>query len=308
MHGVFDQQAAAGPDAVAIECGEQRWTYAEIAAASRCFAADLQRAGVRPGAIVGIGIGRSVEFVVAVLAVLRCGAAYAPLPIDDPVDRLASMVDSAGVTAIVTAGDGEACSPLLRARPGLVRLPLGRCRTDPRLNRLEDGEGPACDPEDPAYVMFTSGSTGTPKGVVVPHRAVVGLVIGQTYADFGPELRTFDGGPVQRVLSIDWVLVPWSVEPGVDETGMEAALRAHARMPVDLATAPLWRATLFPAAAPHGVLLLIFHHAIIDDWSIDVCLADLGRATRSGRGQELLDCRADGDPRRGPLARGDWSR
>ena len=198
MHRVFDQQAAGRPDAVAIECGEQRWTYAEIAAASRFFAADLQRAGVRPGAIVGIGIGRSVEFVVAVLAVLRCGAAYVPLLIDDPVDRLASMVDSAGVTAIVTAGDDLACAPLLRARPGLACLPLGRCLTDPglgRLDALKDGEEPACDPEDPAYVMFTSGSTGTPKGVVVPHRAVVGLVTGQSYADFGPEMRTLMAAP-----------------------------------------------------------------------------------------------------------------
>jgi non-ribosomal peptide synthetase component F len=84
VHRVFDQRAAARPDAVAVECGEQRWTYAEIAAASRSFAADLRRAGVRPGGIVGIGIGRSVEFVVAVLAVLRCGAAYAPLPCEDP--------------------------------------------------------------------------------------------------------------------------------------------------------------------------------------------------------------------------------
>jgi amino acid adenylation domain-containing protein len=192
---VFDQQAAARPDAVAIECGEQRWTYAEIAAASRCFAADLQRAGVRPGAIVGIGIGRSVEFVIAVLAVLRNGAAYAPLPIDDPVERLASMVDSAGVTAIVTAGNDEACSPLLRARPGITRVPLGRHFVDAELDSMAGREEPACDPEDPAYVMFTSGSTGTPKGVVVPHRAVVGLVTGQTYADFGPELRTLMAAP-----------------------------------------------------------------------------------------------------------------
>ena len=195
MHRVFDLQAAARPDAVAVECGEQRWTYAEIAAASRSFAADLREAGVSPGAIVGIGIGRSVEFVVAVLAVLRCGAAYAPLPIDDPVDRLASMVDSAAVSAIVTAGEDEACSPLLRTRPGIARLPLGRCLTDPGLDTLDGGEEPACDPEDPAYVMFTSGSTGTPKGVVVPHRAVVGLVTEQTYADFGPELRTLMAAP-----------------------------------------------------------------------------------------------------------------
>ena len=193
IHRVFDDRVSEHPDAVAIECGERLWTYAEIAAASRSFAADLRESGVGSGAIVGIGIGRSVEFVVAVLAVLRCRAAYAPLPIDDPVDRLASMVDSAGMTAIVTAGDDEACAPLLRARPGIVRLPLGRCLTDPwldRLDALQVGEEPACDPEDPACVMFRSGSTGTPKGVVVPHRAVVGLVTGQTYADFGPELRT----------------------------------------------------------------------------------------------------------------------
>jgi non-ribosomal peptide synthetase component F len=195
VHRVFDQQAAGRPDAVAIECGEQRWTYAEIAAASRFFAADLQRAGVRPGAIVGIGIGRSVEFVVAVLAVLRCGAAYAPLPIDDPVDRLASMVDSAGVTAIVTTGEDEACAPLLRARPGIRRVPLGRHFLDAKLDSMAGGGEPACDPEDPAYVLFTSGSTGTPKGVVVPHRAVVGLVTEQSYADFGPELRTLMAAP-----------------------------------------------------------------------------------------------------------------
>ena len=198
IHRVFDHRVSEHPDAVAIECGERRWTYAEIAAASRSFAADLREAGVGSGAIVGIGIGRSVEFVVAVLAVLRCGAAYAPLPCDDPVDRLASMVDSAGMTAIVTVGEDEACAPLVRARPGIVRLPLGRCLTDPwldRLDALQDGEEPACDPEDPAYVMFTSGSTGTPKGVVVPHRAVVGLVTEQTYADFGPGLRTLMAAP-----------------------------------------------------------------------------------------------------------------
>ena len=195
IHEVFDDWASATPEAVAIECAEKRWTYAEIAAASRSFAADLRRAGVRPGAVVGIGIGRSVEFVVAVLAVLRRGGAYAPLPTDDPVERLASMVDSAGVTAIVTAEGNEACSPLLGARPGLVRLPLGRCLTDPALDRLDDGEEPACDAEDPAYVMFTSGSTGTPKGVIVPHRAIVGLVTGQSYADFGPGLRTVMAAP-----------------------------------------------------------------------------------------------------------------
>jgi len=97
-----------------------------------------------------------------------------------------------------------------------------------------------------------------------------------------PALRTSleagDDGPVQRIAPVDEVAVPWSEEPLVDKTAIEAALRAHARIPFDLARAPLWRATLFPQAAPHGVLLLNFHHAIIDDWSIDVCLADLGRA------------------------------
>jgi non-ribosomal peptide synthetase component F len=71
------------------------------------------------------------------------------------------------------------------------------------------------------------------------------------------------------------VPVPWSVEPAVDEAAIGAALLAHARVPFDLTTAPLWRATLFPAAAPHGVLLLNFHHAIIDLWSIDLLLQEL---------------------------------
>ncbi|MEI8370081.1 MAG: amino acid adenylation domain-containing protein, partial [Planctomycetia bacterium] len=94
-----------------------------------------------------------------------------------------------------------------------------------------------------------------------------------------PALRSLfeggDEGPVQRVVPIDSVPVPWSVEPAVDEAAIGAALLAHARVPFDLTTAPLWRATLFPAAAPHGVLLLNFHHAIIDLWSIDLLLQEL---------------------------------
>jgi non-ribosomal peptide synthetase component F len=195
IHRRFDRIADRFPHAVAIDCDGRTLSYEDVRAASRMAAGSLRRAGVGPGDIVGIGIGRSVEFVVAVLAVLRCGAAYAPLAYDDPVERLAAMVDAAGIGVVVTAEDEQSCAALFVERPALVRLPIGPYLADLGGDVADDGEEPSCDPEDRAAVMFTSGSTGTPKGVVVPHRAVVGLVTGQTYADFGPELRTLMVAP-----------------------------------------------------------------------------------------------------------------
>ncbi|RLS32247.1 MAG: amino acid adenylation domain-containing protein, partial [Planctomycetota bacterium] len=84
-------------------------------------------------------------------------------------------------------------------------------------------------------------------------------------------------GLVQQILPAAALELPWSEEPTVDASSLERALELHARVPFDLATAPLWRATLFPAAAPHGVLLLTFHHAIIDEWSIHLLLRELAR-------------------------------
>lgn len=82
-------------------------------------------------------------------------------------------------------------------------------------------------------------------------------------------------GPIQRVEPAGAVDVDWAVEPGVGPDSIGEVLRDHARRPFDLATPPLWRVTFFPAAAPHGVILFVFHHAVIDAWSARLFLDEL---------------------------------
>ena len=191
IHGAFDRVAERFPRAIAVEEGGQFRTYEEVAAASMRLAARLAAAGVRPGDVVGVCVGRSPEFVVALLAILRCGAAYAPLPGGYPLPRLLGMVEDALVRVLIVDGvSAPLADSLERGHGGLVRVSIDSGSV--WSGELPDAEPTASDvgPESPAYVMFTSGSTGRPRGVVIPHRAVVGLVVGQSFADFGPGLRT----------------------------------------------------------------------------------------------------------------------
>ena len=154
---------------VAVEAwpGGQRLTYAQLDAASAALAAELHRRRVGPGVIVPLVMPRCLDYLVALVAIVRCGAAYAP--IDPAAPAREALI-------------GPLQSPLVIGRePGML---------DPSAG-FAPGEAPKPEvgPDSPAYVMYTSGSTGTPKGVVVPHRAVVRLVVGADYARFGPEQR-----------------------------------------------------------------------------------------------------------------------
>lgn len=145
-------------------------TYAELEIASAALAGELRRRGVMPGSMVPIIMPRCAEYLVAVVAILRCGAAYAP--IDPTAPRREAMLEPLGAPVVVGR------------EPGM--LDPGKCPANAENSAFEDC--PAA-PHAPAYVMYTSGTTGMPKGVVVPHRAVVRLVIDTEYARFGPEQR-----------------------------------------------------------------------------------------------------------------------
>ncbi|HSF38968.1 MAG TPA: amino acid adenylation domain-containing protein [Thermoanaerobaculia bacterium] len=168
VHHLIEAQVGRTPDAPALACHGSALTYASLDRRANQLARHLRRLGVGPGDRVGLCVERSVEMVVALLGVLKAGAAYVPLDPTYPQERLALMIEDARPAVVV-------------AQPGtLAVLP------DADLRVVEitadgaslSGESPRCPavpvpPGSLAYVMYTSGSTGRPKGVMVSHRNVV---------------------------------------------------------------------------------------------------------------------------------------
>ncbi|MFK0112654.1 condensation domain-containing protein, partial [Streptomyces sp. NPDC091217] len=147
---LFAAQVAATPDAVALVCGDVELSYRQLNARANRFARALIARGVGPEQVVAVRLPRSAELVVAVLGVLKAGAAYLPVDPAYPESRIAFMLDDARPVVVV---DDPVMVSEVSAWPD----------TDPVV---------ALDVRHPAYVIYTSGSTGRPKGVVVGHGGV----------------------------------------------------------------------------------------------------------------------------------------
>lgn len=164
---MFGQQAARVPDAPAICCGSVTIDYRELERRTQSLAIRLQNAGIECGDCVAITLPRSVEAVVGILAVLRCGGAYIPIDVSYPAARVTGMFEDAGVRwALVSDSYG----------PG---LPDGVKSVVYSHDSLSDGEvlRPVdISGEHSAYLIFTSGSTGRPKGVEVTHRSLANYI------------------------------------------------------------------------------------------------------------------------------------
>ncbi|MEW5930636.1 MAG: amino acid adenylation domain-containing protein, partial [Gemmatimonadota bacterium] len=179
VHALFEAQAERTPHAVAVVHEDRSLTYAELSARANRLAHHLRALGVGPDARVAILMPRSVELVVSELAILKAGAAYVPIDPSFPAERIAFMVADSGSPLVLGRTGADLPVPAGVERVDVDALPEGACH-DPRVP-LPAGAA--------AYVMYTSGSTGEPKGVVVPHRAVVRLVVHNGYAEFGPDDR-----------------------------------------------------------------------------------------------------------------------
>jgi amino acid adenylation domain-containing protein len=171
LHELVDERAARSPDSIAVACGQERLTYGELRERSNRLARDLVEAGATGGSLVGICLERSLELPVAMLAVLKVGAAYVPIEPTYPPERQAFMLADARAPVLVTerrflgevdaGGASVVCVDRDRARIG---------------QRSPEPLGVAVDPEQRAYVIYTSGSTGRPKGVEITHRSVANLI------------------------------------------------------------------------------------------------------------------------------------
>ncbi|WP_406729897.1 amino acid adenylation domain-containing protein [Streptomyces sp. GD-15H] len=179
---LFAAQVALNPRAVAVACGDEELTYAELDARANRLAHELIARGVGPERIVALSLPRTDDLVVALLAVLKTGAAYLPVDPGYPPDRITFMLaDAAPVCMISTA----AVAPGLPDAPDLPTLVLDDEEFSRSLAK-RPADGPSDDvrteplsPAHPAYVIYTSGSTGRPKGVVVSHAGLPGMALSQ---------------------------------------------------------------------------------------------------------------------------------
>jgi amino acid adenylation domain-containing protein len=164
---LFAGQVARTPDAVAVRCGGRSWSYREVDEAANRLAHLLVGRGVGAGGCVALLFSRSAEAVVAILAVLKSGAAYLPMDPAHPRARVGFMVEDARPVVAVTTAD-------LRSRfdgYGVSVIDVD----DPVVDTYPSSALPAPAADDIAHIIYTSGTTGTPKGVAVTHRNVAQL-------------------------------------------------------------------------------------------------------------------------------------
>ena len=227
LTALIEARMQATPDAPALSFGNQTLSFAELDRRSAALAAKLSALGAGPGGIVAVALERSLELPVALLAILRAGAAYLPLDPDHPAERIARILSRAQPAVVLASPDLAGLfapdAPLLTTADWPAH---GHAPNTP----------PA--PDDLAYVIFTSGSTGEPKGVMVEHRAIVNrlLWMGAHYGIDGSD-RILQKTPASFDVSVWEFFLPMIVgaelvmaPPGAhrDPAAIAALIRRHA--------------------------------------------------------------------------------
>jgi amino acid adenylation domain-containing protein len=214
------RRAALQPDAVAVVAGERRLTYGELDGRAERLAHRLRALGLGPERLAALLLDRSPELLVALLAVLKAGAAYLPLDPDAPAERIAEVLEDAGAALVLTHRRLRSRLPAVAAAGA---LPVVHVEAVEEVEDGGDGEDrgdaadlaarpraaagdphAAADGEGLAYVIYTSGSTGRPKGVMVRHGSLASYTAA-VCADY-------DLGPRDRVLQFAAISFDTSAE------------------------------------------------------------------------------------------------
>jgi amino acid adenylation domain-containing protein len=206
VHHLVSHQAARTPDAVAVEFGGGRLTYAELEARANGLANRLVRLGVGPDVRVAVAMERSVEMGVAVLAVLKAGGCYVAVDPRYPAERVAYMLADSGAAMVLTTSAVAGRLPSTDAAVVSVDA-------DTESIDRESAEPPAVaiEGENLLYVLYTSGSTGRPKGAALPHRALANLLRWQVrrWGD-GAAARTLQFASLSFDVSFQEIFATWA--------------------------------------------------------------------------------------------------
>ena len=188
IHELFEEQAAANPDAEAVVCGGEALSYGELNARANRLARHLRRLGVGPESLVGLMVERTAGMVVALLGILKAGGAYVPLDPKYPRERIAFMLEDTRARVLLTQRGLDETLPPHDAEvvyldsdwPSIARHAADNVESGVTGSNL-------------AYVIYTSGSTGRPKGVAIEHRSAAAFL---RWAR-----ETFTAAELERVLA-----------------------------------------------------------------------------------------------------------
>ena len=197
LHDLFENQATAQPDHVAVSCGQTKLTYAELRLWSNHLGRALRLLGARPNQLIAVVMEKGWEQVAAVLGILASGAAYVPIDPGLPRERRFLLMQQCDISIALTT---TSCDKNVEWPEGIERISVDTLRMSPQDAAPMDH---AQRPEDLAYVIFTSGSTGVPKGVMIDHRGAVNTVV-----DIN---RRFRVSPDDRVLAVSALTFDLSV-------------------------------------------------------------------------------------------------
>jgi amino acid adenylation domain-containing protein len=227
LPALFEAQVARTPDATAVVFEGVEVSYGELNARANRLAQVLTERGVGPESVVGVALPRSVEWLVAMLGVMKAGGVYLPVDPAYPADRIGYVLGDSGAVCVITDAVTSAVLP-----ESVERLWVDELDLEGADSGVERGE--ALSLASPAYVIYTSGSTGRPKGVVVTHAGVGGLASSQ--------IERFGVGADSRVLQF--------ASPGFDAAVSEVCMALLSGACVVLAGAE----DLVPGPALAGVL------------------------------------------------------
>src|SRR5208337_4234249 len=186
LPALFEAQVERSPEAIALVFEQSTLSYAELNLQANRLAHYLIGRGIGPENLVALALPRSAEMIVALLAILKAGAAYLPLDPDYPVERLAYMLRDARPACVLT---NVQIAERLRLPEGVAQLLLDHSETagalaqSPETNPSDAERTQPLTPHNPAYVIYTSGSAGKPKGVVGLHSGATNRLLwfGRTY-------------------------------------------------------------------------------------------------------------------------------
>ncbi|MCS7483565.1 amino acid adenylation domain-containing protein [Umezawaea endophytica] len=262
MPELFQRQALATPAATALVVAAEELSYAELNVRANRIAHLLIADGIGPGDVVGLAFPRSVDLVASLLGVLKAGAAYLPIELDHPAERIAYLVGDAKPALVLAGADAPVIGvPVVRVDTQATRRSLALSRA---VDPVDADRTRPLDVRDAAYVIYTSGSTGRPKGVVVEHRSLTDY-LGWTRSSYASSSGTaLVHSRVSFDLTVTALLTPLASGGRVVLSGLEdpssAEGTAVTRTPTEFLKATPSHLALLrelpPEFSPTGELLL----------------------------------------------------